>query len=450
MKYIVSSLFLVLILSAVPLTAQVAFDQPIPSSYVYYLDTRGEEPVLIGLLNIGKSNHFFRVVWPKSNRQIAGTANIETGLNTQINILQQMTSSVDEKYWEEGQGLIKEIFDSSALRQLQNPSLYPETLVLKKRSLQGELQSTITVKHWVPVTFLYSSVPEDGEGLLQLYHFGIIPGQDDLPFFLEVMNTPQWKEDQHVYPVRNKESLVRNTILGFDLNPANIKSLADLAGTASNYSDLISSITETLSQGDIDIDGTESFSEFIRQVLSAEGFKDVEGYSSMQDHAILKLMEAAGVPSEVANVFGGDEDLENQAANEVMNNFIFTSTLFQMGVTDPQTVSDLYLLGVPFSRTTAEGLVLWNNRPGFAEANKGITSTYFENDQYKDYKEKLTKMSTFNFVRSQYNSGNFDFDTSFMQDKAEIYSDMMRNGENYDYNDYFWNQYNLYTYVLFN
>jgi hypothetical protein len=236
----------------------------------------------------------------------------------------------------------------------------------------------------------------------------------------------------------------------FNLNPQNIESLGDLAGTASNYSDIFNSITEYLSQGDIQINGAEGYDEFIRQVLKAEGFRDVEGYNISQDNDILNIMEQAGVPSEVANVFGGDKDLENQAANEVFNNFIFVSSLYQIGVTDPQTVSDLYLLGVPFSRTTDEGLVLWNNSPGFAEANKGLTSTYFKNNDYIDYQEKLDKMRTFNFMRSQYNSGNISLDTDFMLKKADDYKVMMDNGENFEFNDYFWNQYNMYTYNLFN
>ncbi len=81
MKYITNLLLLIFFFSVIPLAAQVALDQPVPSSYVYYPDTRGDEPILIGLLNIEKDHHYFRVVWPGSNIQIAGVASIEPSLN---------------------------------------------------------------------------------------------------------------------------------------------------------------------------------------------------------------------------------------------------------------------------------------------------------------------------------------------------------------------------------
>lgn len=192
---------------------------------------------------MGQGNHYFRIVWPKSNRQIAGAVNIESGMNTQINILQRMIDGIDEQYWEEGQSLIKEIFDASALRQLANPKQFPESSILKKRSLQGELQSTITVKHWVPVTFLYSIVPGTGDGLLSVYHFGVITQQDDLPFFFEVMDTPQWIEDEYNFPELDTKSLKQTTIYGQDLK-LDIQNWQEIKNDEKLYQATLSGATE--------------------------------------------------------------------------------------------------------------------------------------------------------------------------------------------------------------
>lgn len=181
------------------LWAQIPWDQPIPNSYVYYVDTRGDEPVLTGLLFLRNDQYYYRVVWPRRGRQIAAHATIEPGLTTHVEVLDRLVSGSEDELWNDGQRRVEEIFNTAALRSMQSDVQLPESLLIAKSDLDGRLQATVSVRHWVPVTYLYSIEPVEGRGSLRVYHFGVIFGQEDLAFFFEVLETPGWTEDLHEY-----------------------------------------------------------------------------------------------------------------------------------------------------------------------------------------------------------------------------------------------------------
>ena len=102
--------------------------------------------------------------------------------------------------------------------------------------------------------------------------------------------------------------------------------------------------------------------------------------------------------------------LEAQAINELINNFNFVSGLYQMGVRDARIVSDLYYKGIPYSVTDPDGTVWFFNSPGFAEANRGVTSRYENRDEYRQYTEILSRIREFNIAQRLFRSDTVDPD----------------------------------------
>ncbi len=241
-------------------------------------------------------------------------------------------------------------------------------------------------------------------------------------------------------------SLIQYMKSVFNVDPSKISSLNDLVSTTSNIMDIVN----FYNQNNLQNNGAEGFDDFKKQIFNTEGFKDIEGYSIFQDKKILEMMEESGIPYEIENIYGDNQDLKNQAANELMNNFLFVSTLYQKGVRDTKTITDLYYKGVPYSRFGEAGLNIWNNSPGFAESNGWLTADYENNDDYKEYKKQMSRMNSFNFMRSRYNdfSDPVELDSEFMINHNNIYTDMMKNGEYSDLNDYF-NRQNYYESELF-
>ena len=238
-------------------------------------------------------------------------------------------------------------------------------------------------------------------------------------------------------------------ILGslFDYNPANATSWNKALDVALSYTDIALTAMELFDRGDIRVDRPQGFERFKESVLSAERFKDIKGYWSFEDNAILKLAERAGVPLVAENQWAEAPDLEAQAINELINNFNFVSALYQMGVRDATIVSDLYYKGIPYSVTDPDGTVWFFNSPGFAEANKGLTSRYEENPRHLRYREILAELRDFNIAQQLFRSGAVD--PAYMQSYRSLHQSMIEKDLHNYYRSLLWNQYNYYEFELF-
>jgi len=233
----------------------------------------------------------------------------------------------------------------------------------------------------------------------------------------------------------------------FDYNPANATSWNKALDVALSYTDIALTAMELFDRGDIRVDRPQGFERFKESVLSAERFKDIKGYWSFEDNAILKLAERAGVPLVAENQWAETPDLEAQAINELINNFNFVSALYQMGVRDATIVSDLYYRGIPYSVTDPDGTVWFFNSPGFAEANKGLTSRYEENLDYIRYHAILNRLRDFNIAGEYYRSLTIDLDSVDRFDT--VYRSLVQDCLYIDYRTLLWNQYNYYELNLF-
>jgi len=235
----------------------------------------------------------------------------------------------------------------------------------------------------------------------------------------------------------------------FNLDPRNIHSAADLVGTAWNYADVISLGQEYVSRGSISIDQASAYQDFKDMVMSAEKFSDIKGYSDFEDPRIFALADAAGIPMEVENHWQGDAYGQAMVANEMMNRFNFVSGLYQMGVTDPTAVNDLYYKGVPYSYTDNHGLVWWENNPGFAESNGYMTADYVNNRGYRNYQMNLDALREFNTMRSQYLTGLVDLSLKHVKEMDITYKRMMETSDYKVLSNYLWDYSGMYSYDFF-
>ncbi|MBN1838361.1 MAG: hypothetical protein JW820_21050, partial [Spirochaetales bacterium] len=133
--------------------------------------------------------------------------------------------------------------------------------------------------------------------------------------------------------------------------------------------------------------------------------------------------------------------------NELINNFNFVSALYQMGVRDAATVSDLFYKGIPYSVTDPDGTVWFFNSPGFAEANRGLTSDYQDNPEHIRYRAILDRLRDFNIAGRLYRSQTVDPINVDRYD--QVYESLVQDGLYLHYRALLWNQYNYYELDLF-
>ena len=106
-------------------------------------------------------------------------------------------------------------------------------------------------------------------------------------------------------------------------------------------------------------------------------------------------MEAAGIPYQMDNTFGDDEIARAQAVNSLMDNFNFSSTLFQSGI-PAEDASILYHLGAIQTYHDENGKKWVVNEPG-------MTGNYERENYNSDILAMISKSAS---ELNEYNYNN--------------------------------------------
>ena len=100
-------------------------------------------------------------------------------------------------------------------------------------------------------------------------------------------------------------------------------------------------------------------------------------------------MKAAGIPYQMDNTFGDDEIARAQAVNSLMDNFNFSSSLFQSGI-PAEDASILYHLGAIQTYHDENGKKWVVNEPGM-----GYQESY-TNEIIRKYTKSVDELYRFN------------------------------------------------------